>query len=498
MIDQDDVIYFVLTDRFADGDLSNNAGVNRIDARAWHGGDFAGLVQKIPYFKTLGVTAVWITPVYLSIGRHGGVDGYHGYWALDFERIDPHLYTARPGLAEGSREYLAQLVRTFHDAGLKVILDMVVNHTGYHNAAYQAYSHKPFGPQHFNVNDPNSEVNSELSGLPDLDHDQMYVVDYFIGNVLDWIDQTGIDGIRMDTVKHVEDAFWYHFKATVRARYPKITLIGEVLSFEPAKLGRYQQEHDFDTVFDFPLSGQLRGCLIWDQPMTALARPRVGSDEPRGALDRDREYTNANRLITLLDNHDLNERVMTEALRRCNGDRRAAGQLVQLCLTLQFTTRGIPQLYYGTEIGLEGGSDPDNRRDMPWEWIGPDHLPLSSADLARSVYEHTAGLIRLRSNHPAIRYGYLITLWSDAWVYAFLRALGQDVVLVVMNNGQIAMPTLLTIAVETNSNVPPRVAQMLQGVRLRSQTPDIGDLAITDGKFSVQLPGKTAGVWTTT
>ncbi len=495
MITQDDVIYFVLTDRFADGDAQNNLNVDKNDPRAWHGGDFAGLVSKIPYFKALGVTAIWITPVYLSIGRHFDADGYHGYWALDFTKVDPHLYTPRPQLADGSRAYVAQLVEAFHDAGLKIILDMVVNHTGYHNPTYQAYPDKPFGPQHFNAHDPSSEVDAQLSGLPDLDHDQPYVVDYFIENILDWIEHTGIDAIRMDTVKHVEDAFWYHFKATVRTRHPGVTLIGEVLSFDPDKLGRYQQEHDFDTVFDFPLSGQLRGCLIWDRPMTELARPRLDPREPRGVLDRDKRYTNANRLITLLDNHDLNERVMTEALRRTSGDRQEASRLVALCLTVLFTTRGIPKLYYGTEIGLEGAADPDNRRDMPWDLIGPDHRPLPSHPHARQMFDHITALVQLRADHPALRYGYLLTLWSDAGVYAYLRAFRDDAVLIVVHNTHHAMAAPLTIDIAANTNVPPRVIEHLEGRTLHSHTPDVPPVTITQGRASVRLPRKTAGLW---
>jgi hypothetical protein len=103
MITQDDVIYFVLTDRFRNGDRGNDRACDPSDPKAYHGGDFAGLLERLPYLVDLGVTAVWITPVYLSIGKHGDSAGYHGYWALDFERLDPHLYTAQPGRAITTR-----------------------------------------------------------------------------------------------------------------------------------------------------------------------------------------------------------------------------------------------------------------------------------------------------------------------------------------------------------------------------------------------------------
>lgn len=500
MISQDDVIYFVLTDRFFNGDPGNDHDVNRNDPKQFHGGDFAGLTGKIDYFKTLGVTAIWITPVYLSIGRIDDGAGYHGYWALDFEKVDPHLYSVIPGRAEHSRAYLKDLVDAFHAANLKVILDMVVNHTGYHNATYRDYRPRygKFPEEWFNRGQVGT-VKGELSGLPDLNHDRPDVVDFFVENILDWIEETGIDGIRMDTVKHVEDAFWYYFKSTVKCRHPSVTLVGEVMEWDPAAIGRYQRAHDFDTLFDFPLSGKLRGTLIWDEPMTELARPRLHDDERRGILDREEPYTNANRLVTLLDNHDLSRRVTTEILDRVgHWDRDLAGKILKLCLSVLFTTRGIPQLYYGTEIGMEGRQDPDNRRDMPWELFGADHRPRASSPFQRDVFDHTVLLNKLRADNPAIRYGYLLTLHSDHFFYAYLRAFRDNVVIVAVNNGHAPMPEPLAIDIRGNTNIPPRIARLLEGKTLASRIGGVGDLTVNDGRVRIQLDGKTAGIYALT
>lgn len=240
MLTQEDVIYFVITDRFSNGDPANDADADTQNPEAYHGGDFSGLMSKIPYFKTLGVTAVWLTPVYVNIVDFFDSAGYHGYWAIDFERVDPHLYSEDPQHETGSRGYFRDLVEAFHDAGLKVVLDMVVNHTGYHTPGYESYPHKRFGPHHFNRDQPGDPTEKWLSGLPDLDHDQPEVADYFVQNILDWIEETGIDAIRMDTVKHVEDTFWYLFKSQIKTRHPGITLIGEVLDRRPEFIGRYQ------------------------------------------------------------------------------------------------------------------------------------------------------------------------------------------------------------------------------------------------------------------
>ncbi|MEW6609374.1 MAG: alpha-amylase family glycosyl hydrolase [bacterium] len=129
----------------------------------------------------------------------GNSAGYHGYWALDFERIDPHLYSQDPSLAEGSKEYLKRLIDKLHKANIKVILDMVVNHTGYHNQAYHDYPYKKIQDTWFNPARAEwDEIESPLAGLPDLNHDLPEVADYFVNNIVDWIEQTGIDGIRMD------------------------------------------------------------------------------------------------------------------------------------------------------------------------------------------------------------------------------------------------------------------------------------------------------------
>jgi alpha-amylase len=498
MISQDDVIYFVLTDRFCNGDPGNDQPAQPANPRHFHGGDFAGLVQKIPYFKALGVTAVWLTPVYVNIVDLGDSAGYHGYWAVDFERVDPHLYRNRPELAAGSRAYLAELVRTFHAYDLKVILDMVVNHTGYHTQGYRDYPFQRFGPGHFNDPNARDEVKGSLAGLPDLNHDLPEVADYFVQNILDWIEQTGIDAIRMDTVKHVEKPFWYLFKSLIRTRHPQVTLLGEALLYDPNEVGRYQREHDFDTLFDFPLCGAVKDALVWDRPMTTLARPRLYDGEPKGILDRDGVYTNANRLVTLLDNHDLDRRITTEILDKVgHWDRDLARQILKLCLTFLFTTRGIPQVYYGTEIGLEGWADPDNRRDMPWEVFGPDQRPTPDRVFERDLYDHTARMIRLRSQNPAIRYGYLFTLYVDQYFYAYLREFQGNLVLVAINNGRDPMPAPATVEIGANSNIPPRITHRLMGSqRLASQIPGIGDVTATGGRAQVQLAGKTAGVWT--
>ena len=496
MITQDDVIYFILTDRFYDADSGNNILVDKNELRRYHGGDFAGIIEKIPYLKNLGITALWITPVYLSIGRVGDSDGYHGYWALDFNKVDPHLYSNDPALAEGSKEYLKRLSAKLHENGIKLILDMVVNHTGYHNQTYTQYTEKEIRDDWFNKGDSDDPAKSQLHGLPDLNHSKPDVVDYFVNNITEWIEQTQIDAIRMDTVNHVEDTFWYHFKSYVKGKHPDITLIGEVLEWDIGLISRYQREHDFDTLFDFPLCEVMKKTFIYNESMTAIARPRLSQFEPRGILDNDKLYTNANRLVTLLDNHDLSKRFITEVMDRWgHWDRIRANKILKLSLSFLFTTRGIPQIYYGTEIGMEGYCDPDNRRDMRWEIFGRNCIPLEQYNYEKDVFEHTKKLIDIRRQNEAVRYGYLFTLFSDYFVYSYMREFKGNTIIVVINNGFENMPSPVTVKLDENANIPQRIKDNLKGKTFVSLLDSADTIAVQDGRLSIQVPGKEAKIY---
>lgn len=500
MINQDDIIYFVLTDRFYDGDSDNNHGTDKNDPRRYHGGDFKGITDRISYLKDLGITALWITPVYLNIGSFGDSDGYHGYWALDFERIDPHLYTERPEYYPGARQYLRDLCDCLHDNGIKLILDIVVNHTGYHNQTYREYCHNQISEKWFNTGGI-GDKEAPLAGLPDLDHDNPDVRDYFVNNIVDWIEETGIDAIRMDTVKHVEDAFWYAFKSYVKGKHRTVTLIGEVLDpYDIGKIASYQTRHDFDTLFDFPLCSEIKNTFIHNASLTRLARPRLSHAEPGGVLDKDTVfYANANRLVTMLDNHDLPARIKTEILNRWgNWDRQRANRILKLCLTFLFTTRGIPQLYYGTEIGLEGDADPHNRRDMRWEIFEQDraiHPEDTEARDALEIFEYTRNLIRIRKENPAISFGYLFTLYADNFLYAFMREYRQNTIIVVINNGLEDMPGPAEIDIGQNTNIPSRIKANLADRPLKNLLDPTDTLMYVDGKIQPWLAGKEARVY---
>jgi alpha-amylase len=493
-ISQDDIIYFVVTDRF----FGRNKKYADPSDTSIHGGTLDGIVEKLDYLLELGVTTIWVTPVYENIQSHGTSEPYHYYWPQNFEQIDRRLLdgTRLPNSVDIST--FGRFVDVCEARRIKVVLDMIINHAG-----YGAKGH--FDPTWFNVGG-SDDIKEELAGLPDFNHDNPEVLDFFINNIEDWITKGKVTNIRMDTVKHVEPKFWHYFKSQIRGEYPDVCLIGEVLfegKKDVAKLLEYQNYHDFDSIFDFPLCTALRSTLIFDESLSYwLARPRLNDDELPGILDDDNSfkggYRNANKLVTLLDNHDLERRIMSHARTKHTGEYAGldyAIRVTKLCLGALFTMRGIPQIYYGTEIGLEGwkvDDDRDLRRDFPWHVIGDDNRPKQQFHKEHEIYAWTRDLIHLRKGNAALKYGTTITLWSDDLVYAFLRIATDDVALVIINNGYTRMPNPVHLNLNM-SIIPQRAADMISTGLKHWKTGQ--SLRVQNGKVPVTVDGKTIDIF---
>ncbi len=494
-VTQDDIIYFVMTDRFFG---RNKRTVDPSDDSI-HGGTLDGIIEKLNYLLELGVTTIWVTPVYENIERFGTTEPYHYYWPLRFDRMDNRLLDGTHLPNSVDMRTFGKFVDICEAKGMKVVLDMVVNHAGYG-------AHEGFDPTWFNVNG-SGDIKGALAGLPDFNHDNPQVLDYFINNIEAWITRGEVTNIRMDTVKHVEPKFWHHFKAQIRGQYPDSCLIGEVL-FEGkediGKLLQYQNYHDFDSIFDFPLCTALRSTLIYDESLRYwLARPRLNDHEPLGVLDDDNPfkggYRNANRLVTLLDNHDLQRRIMSHARAKHPGEGSGldwALRVTKLCLGALFTIRGIPQIYYGTEVGLEGWTvgddDRDLRRDFPWHVIGDDNHPRQQFRKEHEIFEWTRDLIHLRKGNAALKYGTTITLWSDDLVYAFLRIATDDVAFVIINNGYAKMSHPIQLDLNPSA-IPKRVETMMAGGLKHWKMGQT--LTVQGGKVVVEVEGKTIDIY---
>lgn len=504
MITQKDIIYFILTDRFFDGNEANNFDVDASNPNAYHGGDFEGIIKRIPYFKKLGITALWVSPIFENTCMpEFNSWGYHGYWPLNFEKVDAHLYALQDGVPEGSLNYFKQLVDELHKNDIKVILDMVTNHLGYNHpvlseaaASAESGGETPIKREWLNEEGDNSEQKMRLMGLPDLNHGDIEVSDYFVNVILNIIEQTGVDAIRFDAVKNVESILWQHLKTYVKGKYPHVTFIGEVLDFDVAKTSEYQNYFDFDAVFDFPLKKALADAVIYDGCMDqVISGSGLSNGSSGGVLNSDFKYRNHNRLVTFMDNHDMPQRFMNEAIAKYSGDKAGALKVLKLAVTCLFTLRGIPQIYYGSEIAMEGGADPDNRRDMPWNIFDRNMEPSEEHPIEREAFFHFLKLIGLRKENEALLYGPVITLYSDCFIFVYMRIFKDNVAIVAIHNGQDGMSGPVAVDLGNNTNVTPRIKQLLEGKEMKDSIGDSPDIAVRDGRIEMKLDRKTGAVY---
>ncbi|ADV67916.1 alpha-amylase family glycosyl hydrolase [Deinococcus maricopensis] len=470
-----DVIYFAVTDRFADGNGLNNAGVDRQNPLGWHGGDLRGLTEKIRagYFQKLGFTAVWITPVQLQVPGTTASDGpnkgrtfagYHGYWADDFMQIDPHFGTVAD---------LKEFVQAAHRAGLKVIQDVVVNHAGYGSRLVTQH------PEWFHTDadckaSTNTDVDCALAGLPDFKQDRPDVQAYLNTFVNTWVRETGVDALRLDTMKHVPDMYWQQFFAAGGPGDPgKVWSVGEVFNGDPSVLAKYLRL-GAPSVFDFPLYFAMK-----DQ----LTSANGNLDRVADVFAQDGVYPDASRLTTFVDNHDV-PRFVSEAVSRGASAEEARARL-DLALSLMYVSRGTPSVYYGTEIGLAGKGDPynyplgeSNREDMVFS--GVDASPLSA---------RLRALADARRANPALTNGVQQELWrpnGGAPVLAFRRVLnGAAPVVTVLNGGNAD----LNLADLPGGGIP--LLGTFAAGALREVTGRASDLRIEGGKLVGTLPART-------
>jgi neopullulanase len=491
----DDVIYLIMPDRFADGDPANNfpesGTYDRNQPHAYHGGDLRGIQEHLPYIKDLGATAIWITPIYNN-DDHTGRD-YHGYGATDLYSVEEHF---------GTMEEYRSLVRAAHALGLKVILDIVPNHIGPANrwAADPPTTHWLHGTRenHLTSNaefqhliDPHAspgEWRNIVDGwfvgvLPDMGTDDPVTSQYLRQNAIWWAETGGLDGFRLDTFPYVDRQFWHDFHSDLHRLYPRVRTVGEVSGFDPAVAAYFVGgkttsgiDTGVDTVFDFSLYSALRKVVLHDAPATLL----------EDVLRQDWLFPDPENLVTFLGNHDVP---------RFAGEAGATPQKLGLAFALLLTLRGIPQLYAGDEIGMPGGDDPDNRRDFPGGFPGDNRNAFTpqgrSAD-EQQIFEQVRRLLHLRQQHPALRRGKYVHIFSDAQTFAYVRDFpggaqtgGRELLLMLMNNAD--QPRTVEIGIK---DTPLEQAHRLTKILAEH------DALLTAGtRIKVELPARTLSIY---
>ncbi len=446
--DASDVLYLMMPDRFANGDVNNDIiegmlenKVDRSDSFARHGGDFKGIADRLDYLDDLGVTAIWLNPILENDMPEGS---YHGYAATDFYAVDKRF---------GTNEEFVQLVEAAHAKDLKIVMDMIFNHCGSEHFFLKDMPSKdwfnnPDGslmttfrtvPQY----DPyTSQIDLDkaidgwfVSVMPDLNQRNRHVAKYLIQNSIWWIEYTGIDGIRQDTYPYADFDMMADWCKAVDAEYPNFNIVGETWLSSNVGVSFWQKNSpithprntELKTVMDFPLYGITDSAFDEETGDWHGGMMRI-----HDYLSQDAVYADPMHLLTFLDNHDTS-RFYRTAEQRKNFNR------FKQAFAFLLTTRGIPQMYYGTEIGMagdKGKGDGYVREDFPGGWPNDAVDAFTAAgrtDEQNRIFDYTRKMLNWRKGNKAIAKGKLTHFTPIDGVYVYERRHEDESVLVIFN-----------------------------------------------------------------
>ncbi|MEG3960047.1 alpha-amylase family glycosyl hydrolase [Microcoleus sp. herbarium2] len=433
-----ETIYFLVVDRFYDGDPENSEGPNPElydpEAKDWGkywGGDLQGVIDKLDYLKDMGVTAVWLTPLFEQVeALFIEQAAIHGYWIKDFKRLNPRFIAKgdNPSInqtQESKDTVFDKLVYELHQRNMKLVLDIVCNHSNpdFSGKKGELYDDgvkiadfnddKDNWYHHYgevkNWEDEWQVQNCELSGLATFNENNIAYRNYIKSAIKQWLDR-GVDALRVDTVKHMPIWFWQEFNADILTHRPDVFIFGEWIYSDPRNERSVEFVNESGmTILDFGLCVAIREVLG--------KGAEAGFSLVQDVLDLDYHYYGATELITFIDNHDM------PRFQSLNPD----PEMLRLAIGLIMTTRGIPCIYYGTEQYLhddtEGGNDPYNRPMMEkWDTDSP-------------IYRDVRLLSGLRRLNPAISMGSQWQKYLTPDVYCYVRRYRDSVVFVAMNRG---------------------------------------------------------------
>ncbi len=450
-----DAIYLITPDRFVNGDESNDSvsglkeqAVDRSHDYKRHGGDITGIIQAIPYLNDLGMTAVWSSPLLINDMAE---QSYHGYAITDFYKVDPRF---------GSLQEYRLLANELRSREMKLIMDQVNNHCG---SNHWWMSDLPFsdwinGQEAFltsgeiaysnhrrtTIQDPYAAQKDKdgmlegwfVSAMPDLNHRNPFMARYLIQNSLWWIETLGLGGIRQDTYPYNDPTFMAEWARAIQTQYPKFTIVGEEWSYNPLRVGYWQQsasnadgyESHLPSVFDFPLQKALVDALTneesWDK----------GLIEWYTALSNDFYYPNPKALVFMGDNHDM-DRLYTQLSEDV--------KLHHMALALLAMAPRTPQIYYGTEVLMQNTAKPHDhgliRTDFPGGWPGDEINAFTKSGLTaeqKATQALFAQLFQLRSRSEAMRFGETLHYAPNDGVYVISRFVENEKLVLFLNKNE--------------------------------------------------------------
>ncbi|WP_304321232.1 glycoside hydrolase family 13 protein [Phocaeicola plebeius] len=444
----EDVLYLIMPDRFANGNPENDVvdgmrekKVDRTDSFARHGGDIQGISSHLDYIADLGVTAIWLNPTQENDMESGS---YHGYAITDYYQIDRRF---------GSNEDFCALVEKAHEKNLKVVMDMIFNHCGSENYLFRDKPSKDWFNYRSNYVQTSFKTASVMdihasafekkiatdgwftSVMPDFNQHNRHVARYLIQSSIWWIEYAGINGIRQDTHPYADFDFMSQWCKEVLDEYPYFNIVGETWLNSNVLVSYWQK----DSKLAAPLNSNLP--TVMDFPLQALMNQAFDEEtgEWGGGLyklydyqTQDLVYANPMNLLTFLDNHDTSRFVQTDEMAK-NLKR------YKQAMVFLLTTRGIPQIYYGTEIlmtGDKGKGDGDLRKDFPGGWQGDTRNCFAKngrTALENEAFEFTRQLLNWRKGNQVIGKGSLKHYSIQNGVYVYQREFNGKSVVIIMN-----------------------------------------------------------------
>ena len=446
--DASDVMYLIMPDRFANGDPSNDSHpelkekVKRSLQGGRHGGDIQGIINNLDYIQDLGATAIWNTPL---LEDDDPEYSYHTYAQSDVYRIDPRY---------GTNEDYRHLADEMHKRDMKLIMDYVTNHwgaehwmikdlptynwvhqfPGYKNSNYRMTTQ--FDPHKADVDRKLNEDGWFTSTMPDLNQSNPLVLNYLIQNAIWWIEFADLDGFRVDTYSYNEKEGIAKWTKTIMNEYPNFNIVGEVWMHDQAQISYWQKDSPvgaidsyntgLPSVMDFTLHDAITGMFNQDEQGWEDGMVRAYDNFANDFL-----YADIDNLLVFAGNHDTG---------RINEIYDGDLDKYKLAMTLVLTTRGIPQLYYGDEIGMRGEKatgDGDIRRDFPGGWENDEQSAFTKAgrtETQEAYHSFTKKLLNYRKENKVLHHGKLLQYVPEENVYVYFRYDEEARVMVVINN----------------------------------------------------------------
>lgn len=446
--DSSDSIYLLMPDRFANGNKNNQNDTkttekyNRELPGGRHGGDIEGIIQNLNYIQSLGITTIWCTPL---CEDNEAEYSYHGYAQSDVYKIDPRF---------GTNEDYVRLAKEIHNRNMKLVMDYVTNHWGLAHWMLKDSPAKNWIHQFENYTETNhkrstiSDINASkidrnicLSGwfvpsMPDLNITNPLVFNYLCQNAIWWIEYANLDGFRVDTYNYSEPEYISKWTKAISDEYPNFNLVGEITMRNQGLLSYWQKDspiakiQNFNShlpsVMDFALSDALQSVFnedddSWDQGITRIY----------DILSKDFLFPNVNNLLIFGENHDT---------RRLNHIYNNDIRKYKMAMCMLATLRGIPQLYYGSEIGMAGDQnlgDADIRKDFPGGWENDENnafLPETRSECQKAYFDFTSKLFHWRKTNAAVHFGKTTHYIPENNVYVYFRYNTNQTVMVLINN----------------------------------------------------------------